>query len=606
MKIFSENGIRANGNILPLSEFALFYDLKEKVPCKEKVEDIIRRAEAVLNEDIPSLPLSLYREYHINGNRSNFEASYFARRRMAILLTLAEWQEGKGRFTDKLADVVWAILEESTWILPAHLYVTPFCRKDGVPPFIGEETLQGVDLFSATTAATLAAAYYCAKDSLDKVSVTICKRIKHLISERITKPMLQCHFWWKGDFGKKVNNWGPWIISNVLFCCAVLESDMDIRESVVNISLNVLDNFVSGYKPDGGCDEGPSYWGAAGASLFDCLELLYDMSAGRINLYGSELIRNIGEYIFKMNIDGRNFVNFADCRPTLNPPYELILRYGEKCDSPFLQRFAKKIAPLCDFISNTDHVYRGLKNVFYSKIDGGECDMPLISFMPDLMVMTARENGDSQKGTFLAAKGGNNAESHNHNDIGNFIVYHDGKPVIIDTGVGIYTKQTFSPDRYKLWFMQSGYHNLPSFDGHDQLVGQSYAASLLSYSEEERKVVFDLTAAYWCDAGIKKYERSVELKGSKVIAIDSFEYSDKQDHVTVFHLMSATEPKLVENGKVALAGEMTLIYDKELEVKIEAFDPVGMASKSMWNTDTLYRIHLTARGCSGCYRFEII
>ena len=56
------------------------------------------------------------------------------------------------------------------------------------------------------------------------------------------------------------------------------------------------------------------------------------------------------------------------------------------------------------------------------------------SWMDQTHVMTTRECEGSEKGFFLAAKGGDNAESHNHNDIGNFIIYVDGKPLFIDLG----------------------------------------------------------------------------------------------------------------------------------------------------------------------------
>ncbi|MBQ9691918.1 MAG: hypothetical protein IJV70_02030, partial [Clostridia bacterium] len=59
--------------------------------------------------------------------------------------------------------------------------------------------------------------------------------------------------------------------------------------------LDSLDNWTALYAPDGGCDEGPSYWGAAGASYFDCLELLYDLSGGKINVYGHPLVKAIFE-----------------------------------------------------------------------------------------------------------------------------------------------------------------------------------------------------------------------------------------------------------------------------------------------------------------------
>jgi hypothetical protein len=34
-----------------------------------------------------------------------------------------------------------------------------------------------------------------------------------------------------------------------------------------------LDSYLNSLGEDGGCDEGPSYWFAAGGSVFDCLEL---------------------------------------------------------------------------------------------------------------------------------------------------------------------------------------------------------------------------------------------------------------------------------------------------------------------------------------------
>ena len=76
--------------------------------------------------------------------------------------------------------------------------------------------------------------------------------------------------------------------------------------------------------------------------------------------------------------------------------------------------------------------------------------------------MAARSKDGSAEGLYLAAQGGHNAESHNHNDVGNFIVYADGQPAIIDVGVETYTAKTFSSQRYEIWTMQSAYHNLPS------------------------------------------------------------------------------------------------------------------------------------------------
>jgi hypothetical protein len=68
----------------------------------------------------------------------------------------------------------------------------------------------------------------------------------------------------------------------------------------------------------------------------------------------------------------------------------------------------------------------------------------------ELQVMAAREQAGSAAGFYVSAKGGHNDESHNHNDVGSFVVYLDGKPLLVDPGVETYNIKTFSPQRYEL------------------------------------------------------------------------------------------------------------------------------------------------------------
>ncbi len=97
-------------------------------------------------------------------------------------------------------------------------------------------------------------------------------------------------------------------------------------------------------------------------------------------------------------------------------------------------------------------------------------------WLPDLQMMAARERPGSSQGLYVAAWGGHNAQSHNHNDVGNVIVFADGQPVLIDVGVGEYTAKTFSSRRYEIWTMQSAWHNLPTINGVDQGAGAGYRA----------------------------------------------------------------------------------------------------------------------------------
>ena len=589
MRAFASKNIRsAKGLLLPYSEFRLFSDIQAPKIPSDKGENILALAESLLDKDIPLLPASVYREYVTNGNRSNYEDIYFLRRDMAATFAAAEAYENKGRFTEKLMDVVWAIMEESTWIIPAHRYCAPYVPSKSLGGVFGGNALHGIDLFSAGTAGTLASVYLLCKDKLDAIDPIITAKMEYMLRERAIKNFLQIEVWWGGAGGERVNNWNPWIVSNILFVTAILERDATVRERVVTKSIGYLDNFMAQYAPDGGCDEGPAYWGAAGASLFDCLELIEDMSGGKISVYDSELVRNIGDYIYKVNITGNRYVNFADCAPKTDPNTGMLIRFGQKTGSEFLASFGKKQARYGDYFFTQSHMYRSLKWFNTPTVIEENCPMPLYSELPDLGVMIAREFSDSEVGMFVAAKGGNNAEMHNHNDCGNFMVYYNGKPVIIDAGVGRYTKQTFSNDRYKLWFMQSGYHNLPSFGGVDQHDGKRFAASNIVFDSEKRSISSELKNAYPSEAGIESYVRRVSFDGTVTVE-ESVVLSEARE--IDFHMMLSREPKLLGGGKIALPEGRELSYDTSLDAELEVFDPVGMDTVYSWGTDKLYRLH---------------
>ena len=112
-------------------------------------------------------------------------------------------------------------------------------------------------------------------------------------------------------------------------------------------------------------------------------------------------------------------------------------------------------------------------------------------YFSSTQVMAARER-DGADGLFLAAKGGHNAESHNHNDVGSFIVYKDAEPFFIDPAHEAYCAKTFSDQRYEIWNNQSCFHNTPTIGGKDQPAGFDYGASCVSYEAKEDETRFSL------------------------------------------------------------------------------------------------------------------
>ena len=267
----------------------------------------VAEAERQLGTEWAVLPATRFLDYVRDGNRGRYEKLLFSRRGKLADLVLGELLEGQGRFTDAIADGLWLICEESYWGVPAHVGAQK--RGSGLP----DVTEPTVDLFAAETGALLAWTDYLMGDRLDAVHPLVRERVRLEVDRRILTPNLERDdFWWMGFTPREVNNWNPWINSNWLASVLLLERDPERRVRAVRKIARSLDRFVDAYPDDGGCDEGPSYWGRAGASLFESLELLHAATGGRLDVYREPVVRAIGQYIARAYIAGEYYVDMGD------------------------------------------------------------------------------------------------------------------------------------------------------------------------------------------------------------------------------------------------------------------------------------------------------
>jgi hypothetical protein len=177
--------------------------------------------------------------------------------------------------------------------------------------------------------------------------------------------------------------------------------------------------------------------------------------------------------------------------------------------------------------------------------------------------MVARDKEGSTDGLFVAAKGGHNDESHNHNDIGNYVVYYNGQPVLIDVGRGTYTRKTFSSRRYDIWYNCSDYHNVPTINGITQPPGANFKASNVVYKDDNNaaQLSLDISKSYPDQAGVNSWQRSIRLNRGKNVEVSDVISLKKADKITE-HLMTCYP------AEVSKPGEITIHYKpKEGEAK---------------------------------------
>lgn len=606
-RIFKDNGYTdLKGLILPYGKVKLFKDMEEKKLNPDRAKSIVAEAEKMLDAPIPPLTLSLFRDFELTGTRANFENNYRGRRRMLAVLIYAEWIDGKGRFLEKLMDVIWATLEESCWAVPAHLGCAVEGNPSRIPDTFREGAYQPLELYSAGTASALATALYLLRDRLDAVTPIISERIERELSERIIKPYLNCVFGWTGDTGQQVNNWLTAILYSVIHVTAEVVHDDETRTAVLNKAIRHLDHYTSTYPEDGSCDEGAGYWSGASAALFDCLEVIYDMTDGKVNMFENKFIRGMGEYIEFANIHDNAFINFADCYAFFRPDGALVERFGRRTGSISLETFGKVMSSKQQgavIIHNEFH-YRQLKSFFTPTVT----ETPVTrarkyAFSEGNGISVSRECEDTSKGTYLALKGGHNGESHNHNDLGSILVYKNANPVLLDPGCGLYTKDTFSDKRYTILNYKSSYHNTVSLNGFDQIHGSDKRAEKLYYNEENGELAIEIKSAYPDEAGVLSFVRAARLEGAAVRIFDKVEL--KESGLVEWHFMTRYEPSVISDGKVGLPCDMTLEFNPTLNVRIEKVEMPSISPEKTWGVPYLWRVTVFTNTKSGSFEFTV-
>ncbi|MES2005427.1 MAG: heparinase II/III family protein [Bacteroidota bacterium] len=594
-------------NLIPQNQWKPFPQQAEE--WAKQVPDSVRQAiiqQAVSYAAMPftTIPATVTLEYIRTGNRANYEKLSFDKRNRLFTLVLAESMENKGRFTDMIVNGIWNICEETYWGVTAHIGNQK--RGSGLPD-VSDPT---VDLFGAETAAVLALTDYFTGAKLDSISPLVRERIGIEVNRKILNSyeneVARYGFFGKGRKDVKVNNWDPWVVSNCLMAFLLLEKNEERRAKLVAHSMSLLDLYINGLGEDGATDEGPSYWFAAGLALFDGLTTIADVTKQKITVFDHPIIKQLGSYIYKTHIDDDYFVNVADATPKIKADGVGTYRFGKAVNDPEMMGFGawayhhiQDNTPRVESFFKPRQLYNLLATAACASAKQNESRQQTM-YLPSVELMTARTHNN----LFVASHGGNNAESHNHNDVGDFIIYADGAPVIVDAGKGTYMAITFSSKRYTLWYNTSPYHNVPFPNGVQQEANAAAKANNVVFTTKDGITNFgmDLDKAYPDKAGIRSWNRNitVDAPGNTIWVKDTYRFATANPQLTQT-FMTVCNTDIDTPGKIVFTTEknkqVQLTYDaaewKITKERMALTEPHEQQMKSNWNNKPIWRLLLT-------------
>lgn len=560
----------------------------------------IRCAETYLGFEWPAVRASQFMAFNKAGDRIAQENPHFARRAALIALAMGELCEYKGRFIPDLCDGILAVCEETFWGVSAHAPRSPF-------PLPGNDYF---DLFAAETAEIFSVILYMFREELEEYCPAIVERLEYELRRRIRESYLRhTEYGWMGR-GYPVNNWTVWIESNVLTVFLLTAPRDDDFYAAIEKIFEETDFWYLSQPEDGGCDEGASYWTRAGGKFFEFCDQLYVASGGAIDFFKDELTKRIGAYEYHAYIGNGWFVDFADGQPRLSADLDWIaygygLRTGDerlKALGGEMLKYKKALpdgkAPFDAAVSRENKIKREVYSLMYRDgIASAPAFVPEKSFvLPDLQIAAAREGE-----WFVAAKGGHNAESHNHNDVGSFIAYYGCEPVLVDPGTGTYTKKSFSEERYSIWTMSGAWHSIPAFGGTDEKNGSEYRAGAFSLEGEEIRISFP--GAYPEQAGVRRLDRTVSV-GEKGVALEDVVALEEAGEIAE-RFVTPLEVS-IEDGAAILGGAFVLRCLDGAAVYVDSMDFEGDSIlEKYWSTDHMNRIVFSAEAKEARLRFVL-
>ena len=449
------------------------------------------RARAALTEPIPPLPWSKFRLFRDTGNRSEYERPFFARRsRLADLeICILAGRDADGTLLLALEDLIWATCDECAWALPAHIYNLVGNMGSTRPMEID------IDLFASETGLYLAEVLHLLGDKLDSRVVTRCR---NEIKRRILDSYLADYpaYWWES--GR--NNWGAVCAGSVGITFLYEETDPVRRRTALARVLATMDAFLNSFPSDGTCEEGVGYWeyGFGFFALF--ADFVHQYTNGDADLFDDPRARRIALFPQSVALSPTRTVSFSDGSRFSSgfSPARLILQrhYGD------VVCLARPNDPLPDGTT----------------------------FLPDAQWLVIRHAPFA-----FAALFGNNGVSHNHNDVGTFLLVDDDEEGPMDLGSGEYTRQYFSAERYTIFCNGAQGHSVPIVGGALQKAGSQYRAADVSMSEANGEIVFsgDIAGAYGLDAlsSLRRTFRVHPAAGSAMVT-DEFAFNGAPLSVT--------------------------------------------------------------------------
>ena len=445
-------------------------------------------------------------------------------------------------YYDSLIDIIWSYCNEYTWAPLGH-YNNYYDRT----PSDYDTGL--IDIFAASIAFSLAEIKYLFKERFPKLLID---RISAEIRRRIIEPYITRKYFWETHN----NNWTA-VCAGAVGGVLMYEDPKEFKKQFQRLQ-DSMECYLASYEDDGICVEGTAYWGFGFGFFAVYAMLLREFSNGEYDWFKNSKVKEISKFAQKMHLQQNVLAMFSDCNIKegywIGLVHMLKSIYGEEIETlPIDQATIVAYSHLAFSIRsivyyNPNYVSNKLRNSVYSA--------PVSNYF----IKRTDNYG-------FAFKGGNQCESHNHQDVGSFILARNNKQIFCDLGSigpGIYPGY-HGDRRYEYFNTTSFAHNVPYFDDIGQGCGGAEKARAV-YDENTSSVYMDFTIGYSLKqhSKLKEAERTFVLSDEKIELYDKFSFDGKAKITERF--ITTIKPRI--EGKAIIIDDVRFVVESNAILNI--------------------------------------
>jgi hypothetical protein len=520
---------------------------------RKSFKDHLTHARKEVETPMPKTTDELYLQFSKMGNRTNWQAVASQRRSRITRFVLAECLENKGTFLPAIEETIKELCKETTWVMPAH--------DRGLDNFKGKQI--DIDLGSSGLSWQMALTYSLLGDRLKPKTRELLKDNLYRRTLNPFKDMVdgkRKRNWWMDT----TNNWNAVCLAGVLGTAVAVSNDSAERKFFMDAAVTYSKNFLKGFTSDGYCTEGLAYWNYGFGNYLYLAELVRLTSKGAVDLWADEKVQLIARFGERIQIQNDIYPAFADCGVTSKPNSKLMtfvmVKYGFDWSAYKHARIIRPSGSLSDTLIYSQPKIRPVTKELSAKKES-----PLRTWFDKAGILISRPGVESSSKLAVAMKGGHNAEHHNHNDVGSYVIVLDNELLVADPGGEVYTSRTFSSKRYDSNLLNSWGHSVPVVAGQLQRTGKNSKGVVTeqTFTDTKDRVTFDVKSAYRqkdLKSLTRTFEYSRQEKGGLSVT-DHVSFANPQTFETAMITFETIEKKtdstfLIKGKKNALLLEI--------------------------------------------------